>query len=668
MSDTCLRERPGSHPSAISRQLYDRSPGRVLTSLPNSTRSLSTLPYDVLLNIAELLEPDDVMNLRRTCKSLRDFAQSRAIWLTFAANMLDACKPLPLNGFQRIRDLHTPALSNLIRRGRRLHHIWTQTDPKLIRPYKQVAAPRHEDVVWLSPITSKYTLCCTRTGRVLCWDVGKAECVASWSSGADWEIWKCRVEFEERIVYFAMAKRGVNGFGTDCQLMALHFPGEDNGSEEAPYFSKLTSFCFPGHVISVYLLDPLRRLLSAYIWVERTNHLGLYVLLDWSIPLYVFLNTGISCDPMSREWSCIGYDPENVVIHAEEEVRGYQFFYPYTFLQTLATRTPPPARQTNPPLVPPPRTVSSDFIPTENPFESKFITQSSHFVRQWWPMIPYTERIRRRSCTILLQTMTVPPPAPGGPPLGPHDPPPGTHLFTIAQHYFSIPLRKEQLRWWYIREPFEIVCYPHNPNAEAQQADEEVAIPVPPQVSQQAMAQLQAEHEAAVLDANADDNEDEDTYSEVTQYADEVETEVQYQVGGDADPDSDSPLPLPVPPPADASQQHQAAMAAAAAAEQMDDGVAVVPLVAVDFGCAAWLEYVSFGSDDLRVRYVTFPPVHIDRAADDYVGLSSERDVHTLEVPPEIDLKHVCHIGLDQAQGTIILGMRRSNVYILRYH
>ena len=99
-------------------------------------------------------------------------------------------------------------------------------------------------------------------------------------------------------------------------------------------------------------------------------------------------------------------------------------------------------------------------------------------MRQWWPVIPHAESIRRRSCTILLQTWTVPEHEPGDPPPGPNDPPPGTHLFTIAQHYFSIPLRKEQLRWWYIREPFEIVCCPHNPNADPFEV-EEVVIEVP---------------------------------------------------------------------------------------------------------------------------------------------------------------------------------------------
>lgn len=84
--------------------------------------------------------------------------------------------------------------------------------------------------------------------------------------------------------------------GTDCQLMALTFPEEKEGQPCAkPEYKKICCFYFPGHVISVYLLNPIRRLLSAYIWIPSTSSLGLYVLLDWTIPLYVYINTGIPC-------------------------------------------------------------------------------------------------------------------------------------------------------------------------------------------------------------------------------------------------------------------------------------------------------------------------------------------------------------------------------------
>ena len=125
--------------------------------------------------------------------------------------MLDMCHPLPLQGFQRVKDINTPDLSKLVRQGCKLHESWIKHEPKLIRPYTTSSAPEHEDIVWLSPITSKYTLSCTKGGRVLCWDVFKRERVAEWFSGSEWEIWKCRVEFDEGVVYFAMARRVPSG-------------------------------------------------------------------------------------------------------------------------------------------------------------------------------------------------------------------------------------------------------------------------------------------------------------------------------------------------------------------------------------------------------------------------------------------------------------------------
>ena len=55
--DANERPRAAIHPSATCCRLFDRSSVRVLTSLQNSTLSLSTLPYDVLLNIVELYSP-----------------------------------------------------------------------------------------------------------------------------------------------------------------------------------------------------------------------------------------------------------------------------------------------------------------------------------------------------------------------------------------------------------------------------------------------------------------------------------------------------------------------------------------------------------------------------------------------------------------------------------
>jgi len=64
--------------------------------------------------------------------------------------------------------------------------------------------------------------------------------------------------------------------------------------------------------MNVFLLDPPRRLLSAFVWVASSNtigkqlrehdctshiypFLGLYVLLDWAKDEYVFVDTGVGC-------------------------------------------------------------------------------------------------------------------------------------------------------------------------------------------------------------------------------------------------------------------------------------------------------------------------------------------------------------------------------------
>lgn len=72
--------------------------------------------------------------------------------------------------------------------------------------YKVISAPPNEEVDWLSPITSSYSLCATKSGKVVCWDVHRDRCLAEWDPKERWELWKCRVEFEIRTVFFTMAK------------------------------------------------------------------------------------------------------------------------------------------------------------------------------------------------------------------------------------------------------------------------------------------------------------------------------------------------------------------------------------------------------------------------------------------------------------------------------
>lgn len=151
---------------------------------------------------------------------MHDFAQARPVYRKLATDLLRRCRALPLKGFQQITDLTPDQLMRSVNKATRYERAWGSRAPHPIRSpprsnymdgerqswYKVVSAPPGEDVDWLSPITSSYTLCATKRGKVVCWDVQRDLPLAEWNPGEKWELWKCRVEFEQRTVYFTMAK------------------------------------------------------------------------------------------------------------------------------------------------------------------------------------------------------------------------------------------------------------------------------------------------------------------------------------------------------------------------------------------------------------------------------------------------------------------------------
>jgi len=195
----------------------------------------------------------------------------------------------------------------------------------------------------------------------------------------------------------------------------------------------------------------------------------------------------------------------------------------------------------------------------------------------------------------------------------------GGYFFTLAQHYFSTPVRKQEMKRWYIRERFEIVCWPHS---------------------------------VTIVDADAP----------VPPAAQEVPDEQEQ--------------PLVAMEPVDAG-----AFPAAPGEQEPDEAPQhVVPLIAVDFGCAVWLEYVSRRSMRKRLRFVSFPGIEVDRGCSDdsdaaYPSspyrnapfLSRPGDVKTLEIPKAVNLEFVNRIGVDQAQGSVTLGLTDNRVFMLKY-
>ncbi|KAI0250013.1 hypothetical protein BJV78DRAFT_1376959 [Lactifluus subvellereus] len=623
--------------------------------------SLQNIPYDLLLSIAQYLDLADIYALQLTCKHLGYALRTRPVYREMAVSLLRRCRALPLYGFRRLSDLSTDQLVEVVNRAAQLERGWLTRTP---RPavnafipegedalneitntadatgwgiksrywYKVVGTPPDEEVDWLSPITASYTLCATKSGRVVCWDVHRDVGIAEWNPGERWELWKCRVEFDQRIVYFTMAKvlcgkddEKVMQF----ELMQIHFPEQTPDSDEqvGPSFSNLRSFKTLGIVMNVFLLDPEARLLAGFVWISRLNSIGLYVLLDWNKEEYVFIDTGIQCTNTAN-WSCILCDG-SIVIHSEEATFATQHFFPLSvlaqyvypsnpsseFVPRMTTRlkatrsisrgfifpvlppesyVPPfrqpivqnilitgPGNQIHPIILPhaDDPTPVTDLNNPPNPWSDQlWYPESAHFVRQWWPTLPSVPRL---SCTVVL--------------LAQHHPDTHVTKYVLAQHYFTVPLdtsgtgvdpNDAMMRMWYVSVPFEVY---------------------------------------------AGGDEDEDTYEAPTRQR---------------------------------------------------------PLLAVDFGHAVWLEHVRAADDEedeapyergqMRLRFVSFPGVRLEgegRAVRSGIGRGGGSDgtyqmegaARTLVVPKELDLHDVETINIDQSQGAVILSVRQGKIFILCY-
>jgi len=137
--------------------------------------------------------------------------------------------------------------------------------------------------------------------------------------------------------------------------MKLTFSDGPSGetSKTPPVFSHVADFRTAGIVMNVFLLDPSTRLLSAFIWVPTSNTIGLYALLDWDLPEYVFVDTGIVCvsgyTASQRQISFATGCVCKLVLHPVRGSHRYPLRRERRRVPTLLPDLPPPSIQKTPP-------------------------------------------------------------------------------------------------------------------------------------------------------------------------------------------------------------------------------------------------------------------------------------------------------------------------------
>lgn len=444
-----------------------------------------------------------------------------------------------------------------------------------------------------------------------------------------------------------------------------------------PVFSRVTAFMTMGVVMNVFLLDPPARLLSAFVWVERSNTIGLYALLDWAKQEYVFIDTGIECvsvlqsfrdnyshiifnviQLLSSNWSCILHESQ-IVIHSEETNAAYQHFYPIDLLKEhvkcLTPNDPVPA-------------ISSRVFPA-----------------------------RMLSKNFIFPQVHIPPESDTGANAGSPEPPASPS--TSASTHTILPLPSDTTQA--LAPPdfnFDIHTQPDIDSSSQPDDDGDGGhpndgdnpngnpFPFPPWYPESAhfvrqwwptLSGVPRLSCTVVLLAEHDPDTHKTSFVLAQHYFRVPLTDPNWKGKGKclspdaaAAEDAEDSLmklwyvskPFEVVCVLDGSDDEEALM-----------GERPRPLIAVDFGHAVWIEYedtdteermerLLSGMERKHLRFVTFPAVD-----ETTVASESEGVVRTLEVPDELDMDSVETINIDQSQGAVIMSVKEGKIFILSY-
>jgi hypothetical protein len=400
-------------------------------------------------------------------------------------------------------------------------------------------------------------------------------------------------------------------------LMKLQFPETSpkyvNGckppmSPALPTFKHIMEFKTAGVVMNVFLLDPPQRLLSAFVWVSASNTIGLYALLDWNKREYVFIDTGIEC--------VSGQQPDLMTsTHADQLLSSNWSCILSEDNVVIHSEEDDVAFQHFYPISLlqkySRKRPEGSAIPIIAGRVSPALTQSKGFI---FPL---------KASEVL---------AAGGGYIKSRNPFPFPQWYPESAHFVR--------QWW--------PTLPGLPRLSCT-----VVLLATHDQSTHRTRFVLAQHYFKVPMASPTWGSRHDYDATTTTSRD----------------DGDDPLmrlwyvskPFEVVCVVDGSDDEDEVEANSSRPR---------PLVAVDFGHAAWIEYVDEerggeGTEKKWLRFATFPPV-----CDEGGCVNMERvggGVERLEVPDELELDNVETINIDQSQGAVILSVKEGKIFILCY-
>ncbi|KAJ7479473.1 hypothetical protein FB451DRAFT_1239061 [Mycena latifolia] len=185
---------------------------------------MSTLPLDIILEVAWELNLADSVHLLTTCSTFRSLLSSRNFWIQALYRIKDVHKqPLPCSAAVDISTLSLATLQVMAQRAHRLDRTWSQ---ELIRPVSVRTLPVGRDIIGIHAIYGTDLILTVTSGRrVSCFDTHSGECLASidfpgntWIRDRDFTVGPCPVELPGQCLLAFGSTDSINGSVELCAL------------------------------------------------------------------------------------------------------------------------------------------------------------------------------------------------------------------------------------------------------------------------------------------------------------------------------------------------------------------------------------------------------------------------------------------------------------------
>ncbi|KIJ51256.1 hypothetical protein M422DRAFT_776543 [Sphaerobolus stellatus SS14] len=349
---------------------------------------ITSLPFDIFLELVKALDVWEVLQLRLTCKTLYHYSSTESVWIILAETLTKR-RPIPLPPFRTRASLNFEELQEAVCRAARLERSLFSNYGRMRSPPRILHEPgrAHGDTLVLLP-GGRHLVTGATSGRgdgvggmIRVWDLTTGDRLASFEVRPEDDILQWRPVEDGRAVMF-LVRDGIlsNANAQHYHLLRLEF-------SEGLYSTHATFFHHSSLRQELPVADTsLSEDVVLVLGIDTDNTISMFIL-NWRDGTMVFVKTDVT-PPEHPYFSILTLDQLSIWVDSPSSPRTYSFpvsdIYPHLAF--------PPK---HPIFLPQPVSVVLNHISNINPSPPEGFLPLYRDTTRKWPTSPRTSLLAR---------------------------------------------------------------------------------------------------------------------------------------------------------------------------------------------------------------------------------------------------------------------------------